>query len=285
MAVRNNYLNNRDMLAEIHKSKSSYCSFIEKEYHQYDIILQSLEITNEIIEQAKQNKAKRLTEENYKAKKLIDKKIKLAECEISPESITTEELIFRVMTYEHIPINLNRKKNPKTEADRREKVNFPPFQHWKFNEDGKLICVGKSHWVGGMENGHFDKTHGKITNELAKMMMKLCERIAKSERVGKISVKYYSYNDEMQNQAILQLIQTGLQFNESKSENPFAYFTTITSNAFIRVINLEKRNQEIRDDILELNDMAPSYTRSESGFFEEGLRRYNSDDGFGPNNE
>ena len=34
-----NYLNNKDILKEIHTSKNSYCSFIEPEYHRYDIII------------------------------------------------------------------------------------------------------------------------------------------------------------------------------------------------------------------------------------------------------
>ena len=38
-----NYLNNRDILKEIHKSKSTYCSYLEREYAQFDIILPSVD--------------------------------------------------------------------------------------------------------------------------------------------------------------------------------------------------------------------------------------------------
>jgi hypothetical protein len=69
----------------------------------------------------------------------------------------------------------------------------------------------------------------------------------------------------MQGQAILQLAQIGLQFDESKSNNPFAYYTAAVTNSFVRIINIEKRNQNIRDDILELNNMMPSMTRQTSG--------------------
>ena len=34
-----NYLNNKDILKEIHKSKTSYCSYTKNEYHQYDGII------------------------------------------------------------------------------------------------------------------------------------------------------------------------------------------------------------------------------------------------------
>ena len=65
----------------------------------------------------------------------------------------------------------------------------------------------------------------------------------------------------MRSQALLQLSQIGLQFDESKSQNPFAYYTAAITNSFTRVLNIEKRNQNIRDDILEMNDFTPSYTR------------------------
>ena len=59
MALRKiNYLNNRDLLVEIHKSKSSYCSFVADEFHQYDIILTSIDrIILRTIAEAKRNRA------------------------------------------------------------------------------------------------------------------------------------------------------------------------------------------------------------------------------------
>jgi hypothetical protein len=92
------------------------------------------------------------------------------------------------------------------------------------------------------------------------MFIKLCERYA-----TRGNVRGYTYNDEMRGQAILQLTQIGLQFDESKSNNPFAYYTAAVTNSFVRIINIEKRNQNIRDDILEMNGMNPSWTRQNSG--------------------
>ena len=266
---KRNYLNNRDILAEIHKSKNTFNSYVEKEYGDYDIILDSVDKINiRTIAEAKRNKAKRLSTEAYETRKMAGEKVKQADCEIPYTKITKEELIFRVMTFEHIPDEPGRKKNPKTVADTKTKLNFPPFHHYKFNDEGELICVGKSHWTGGMENGYFSKTHGKATDKLAMMWMKLVDRYA-----TRGNVRGYTYNDEMKGQAILQLSQIGLQFDESKSNNPFAYYIAAVTNSFVRVINIEKRNQNIRDDILEMNDLNPSYTRQAQGEWEASVRR------------
>jgi hypothetical protein len=265
-----NYLNNRDLLEEIHRSKNSYSSYINPEYHQYDIILPNVEKINiRTVADAKRNRAKRIGDENYSRRKAAGEKIKMAECEIDYKKIAKLDLVFRIMTYEHIPVNKTRKKVQKTEADGRDKVNFPPFQHWKFDENDQLICVGRSHWKGSLDKGRFSKDHGQITDTLARMYIKLCERYA-----TRGNVRGYTYNDEMRAQAILQLTQVGLQFDESKSNNPFAYFTAAVTNSFVRIINIEKKNQNIRDDILEMNDMAPSYTRISNAEYSAGLRRF-----------
>lgn len=265
-----NYLNNKDLLDEIHKSKNTYCSFVKQEYHQYDIILPSIEKVNiRTIAEAKRNRAKRLGQEAYEARKAAGEKVKQADCEVDYKKINKQDLVFRIMTFEHIPLNNTRKKNPKSDADHRDKVNFPPFQHWKFDENDVLVCVGKSHWKGGMIKGKFSKDHGQVTNNLARMYIKLCERYA-----TRGNVRGYTYNDEMKGQAILQLTQIGLQFDESKSNNPFAYFTAAVTNSFVRIINLEKRNQNIRDDLLEMNGMNPSYSRTGANDYANALKRF-----------
>jgi hypothetical protein len=88
------------------------------------------------------------------------------------------------------------------------------------------------------------------------MYIMMCEKYAM-----KYNWRGYTYRDEMQNSAILQLTYVGLRFNEAKSANPFAYYTAAITNSFCRVLNTEKRNQNIRDDILEINGLNPSWSR------------------------
>jgi hypothetical protein len=266
-----NYLNNRDLLSEIHKSKSTYSSFTDDSYAQYDIILPEVgKINIRTIAEAKRNQAKRIGYAEYERRKKAGEKVKQADTEIDYRKIAKTDLIFRVMTYDHIPEEKGRKKNPKTIADTKVKLNFPPFVHYRFNDNDELELVGKSHWEGGMENGHFSLRGGQATNKLALMWMKLCERYA-----TRGNVRGYTYNDEMRGQAILQLTQIGLQFDESKSNNPFAYYTAAVTNSFVRIINIEKRNQNIRDDILEMNNMNPSFTRQNQGQWEAQLEEHN----------
>ena len=265
------YLNNRDLLSEIHKSKISYSSFIKPEYSQHDIILTNLDKINiRTIAEAKRNKAKRLGLIAFNRARLDgDKKIKLADVTPDYKTIQKTELVFRIMTFDHIPEAPGRKKTVKSTADAHDKINFPPFQHWKFNDVDELECVGKSHWKGSLDKGNFSKDHGRITEDLGKMFIKLSERYAQRS-----NWRGYTYNEEMRGQAILQLSQIGLQFDESKSENPFAYYTAAVTNSFTRVLNIEKKMQNIRDDMLEVNGLTPSSTRqSRDEYAEETARQ------------
>jgi hypothetical protein len=269
---RVNYLNNRDLLKEIHLSKNTYCTFRDPVTdHQYDIILPSVtKINQRTIAEARRNRAARLARESGE--------------EVNEKRIPHTDLVFRVMTWEHIP--QAPKKQPKTQAKKKKledilgfeelpdedpladlvedividtthvRVNFPPFWHYRLDEEKTPFVVGKSHWRGDLSTGEYSREHGEMTRKLAMMFMKLCERYA-----TRSNWRGYTYNEEMRGQALLQLSQIGLQFDESKSQNPFAYYTAAITNSFTRVLNIEKKNQNIRDDILEMNGLNPSWTR------------------------
>jgi hypothetical protein len=253
---RINYLNNKDILKEIAKSKNSFCSYTDPEYGNYDLItLKPIEkITKKMILEARKNRAERLTK--LKCEELGVTKAKLNGQDVKTRDISDLDVVIRCYTYDHAPDDPDRKANPKTIADTKVKLNFIPFKHYKMNEDREWQLVGISHWIGGMENGHFSLSHGRLTNKLALMYMKLCQRYG-----SRGNWRGYTYNDEMQSQALLQLSQIGLQFDESKSENPFAYYTAAITNSFTRILNVEKKHQSLRDDLLQEAGQTPSYTR------------------------
>ena len=257
-----NYLNNKDILKEINKSKLTYCQISDEKYSNYDIIVRDINDINEItIAEARVNKSNKLQSEAYAvAMSTHDRadyknKPKQKEFAVDPESFDLEELVFRVMNMDHIPLEPGRKKNPKTEADTKAKVNFPAFKHYAYQGD-KLVEVVRSHWLGSISNGSFSVDHGRITNKLGTMFLKLVERYS-----HRANWRGYTYVDEMRGQALVQLSQIGLQFDESKSDNPFAYYTAVVNNSFTRVLNIEKRNQTIRDDILIDQGHMPSFSR------------------------
>jgi hypothetical protein len=207
--------------------------------------------------------------------------------EVNEKKIPNTDLVFRVMTWEHIP--RAPKKVPKSATKKKKiedilgfeelppedpladlidepvldtthvRVNFPPFFHYRVTDHKVPYIVGKSHWSGDVDTGEYSRDHGNMTRKLAQMFMKLCERYA-----TRSNWRGYTYNEEMRGQALLQLSQIGLQFDESKSSNPFAYYTAAITNSFTRVLNIEKKNQNIRDDILEMNGLNPSWTRQYS---------------------
>lgn len=274
---KRNYLNNKDILTQIHLSKNSYCTFINPaEDNMYDLILEDANKINiRTLKQAREDRAKRLSKESGEI--------------IDPKTITNQDIIIRIMTTEHIPLVPKRKQKSQPKSQKESindvlslvdpdlsddiiecddndcpddvemapmKCGFPAFFHYRIDENKEPYIVGKSHWKGSLKNGEFNMHHGRVTDELAKMYMKLCERYA-----TRSNWRGYTYNDEMRGQALVQLSQIGLQFNEFKSQNPFAYYTAVITNSFTRILNNEKKMQNIRDDILEENGLAPSLTR------------------------
>lgn len=61
----------------------------------------------------------------------------------------------------------------------------------------------------------------------------------------------YMFKEEMISDGIENCVQYIHNFNPEKSQNPFAYFTQIIHYAFLRRIQREKRQLEIKNKILE----------------------------------
>ena len=180
--VPKNYLNNRDILKQIHLSKNTYCSFKDPvNDHQYDIILPTVaKINQRTVAEARRNKADRIKRETGQV--------------IDPKKIANTDLVFRVVCWDHIP--MAPKKVPKTQAKKKKledifelelesddpladvidipvldekhvRVPFPPFWHYRIDDNKQPYVVGKSHWVGDVETGEFSKDHGQVTRTLA----------------------------------------------------------------------------------------------------------------------
>ena len=157
------YITNRDLLAEIQNSKNTYCYFIAPEYAVYDVIVSSIaDVTPALLETVIASKATKLTGD---AEDIA--------------SIVPEQVVFRVMSDAHLPSETDEKRRIKSSrGDWVTKPNFPSFSHVVLR-DGVICEVGRSHWRGGLENGHFDLHSGYMTNQLAAMFMLLVERYSR----------------------------------------------------------------------------------------------------------
>jgi len=273
---RINYLNNHDILVEIHKSKMSFCYCDAPEYFYYDIILNDInDITFELAEKVIPQRVKRINEtiiRSYQKTNSCTIRTAMSACNnlgmlIADETVSPYDVVFRVMTTDHIP-----DEYAITDKTRNIKLNFNSFKHFVITVDGELKEVARSHWDGNFNSGEFSLFHGHLTNELGKMFIMLTDKIA-----TKPNYRGYTFLDEMKADARFQLTKNALLFNESQTPNkvmkkmhnleksanpnPFAYYTTIVNNSFKAILNSEKKIRDFRDDMLEDLGFSPSATR------------------------
>ena len=134
---KKNYLNNKDMLKEIHLSKISYCSFADKlEDSQQDYIVES---TDEIfgtqrVEVAKATDTSKAKFKNIPviqlAKEARATRLTKAGTPTEADDVNIEDIVFRVMTDEHIP-RVPKKKSKAALA-----------------KEAKAAICTKTRWVG-----------------------------------------------------------------------------------------------------------------------------------------
>lgn len=97
------------------------------------------------------------------------------------------------------------------------------------------------------------KKKGKMSDELANMLMLLVKRYAlKSNWNG------YTYNEDFQGEALMNLCKSWHMFNEKKYSNAFAFYTQAIKNSFIQILNKERKYRNIRDALLVNSGQMPS---------------------------
>jgi DNA-directed RNA polymerase specialized sigma subunit len=102
------------------------------------------------------------------------------------------------------------------------------------------------------------QSNDQISDSLGKMFMIMSRRIA-----TKPNFSGYSYKDEMIGNGVVACCAALHKFDPEKSENTFAYYTSIIHNAFIQILNKEKKQHDIRDALLVSQNMTPSFGFSE----------------------
>ena len=86
----------------------------------------------------------------------------------------------------------------------------------------------------------------RITNYLGECFLKIATHLS-----YKPNFVNYMFREDMICDGIENCVQYIHNFNPEKSQNPFAYFTQIIHYAFLRRIQREKRQLEIKNKIIE----------------------------------
>lgn len=81
----------------------------------------------------------------------------------------------------------------------------------------------------------------KVTNYIGESILLICNNLAK-----KPNFSGYTYKQDMISDGIMDCIAAVDNFNPDKTNNPFAYFTQIAWNAFLRRIQKEKKQTYIK---------------------------------------
>jgi len=100
----------------------------------------------------------------------------------------------------------------------------------------------------------------RITNYLGECFLKIATHLS-----YKPNFVNYMFKDDMICDGIENCVQYINNFNPEKSKNPFAYFTQIIHYAFLRRIQKEKKQLEIRQKIIERSGYDEVFVADESG--------------------
>lgn len=110
-----------------------------------------------------------------------------------------------------------------------------------------------------MEAIEHDKANGQILSpKLAKYLYLIAERYSFSP-----SFANYSFREDMVSIAVVNLCANWFKFDPTKSDNPFAFYTTAAYRSFLQYLAEEKKHRIIRDQLLVDAGASPSFSFQE----------------------
>ncbi len=124
-----------------------------------------------------------------------------------------------------------------------------------------------------LEEFYKAKEAGKLTNQMAKYLMMIAERYSYHPWFAG-----YSFREDMVCTAVVNLCANWHKFNPEKQEipNPFAYYTTACYRSFLSYLDSERKERDIRDELLIEAGANPSFNYQAR----HGGSGTNSDDAF-----
>jgi len=119
----------------------------------------------------------------------------------------------------------------------------------------------KGHYVTNaqlLESIKEAKEKGKLSPILAKYLHMIAERYSYSASFGG-----YSFREDMVSFAVVNLCANWHKFDPEKSDNPFAFYTTAVYRSFLQYLADEKKQRDIRDELLVDAGVNPSFSFQE----------------------
>lgn len=102
------------------------------------------------------------------------------------------------------------------------------------------------------------KNGGKLSGTLARYLQMIAERYSYSSSFGG-----YSFREDMVSFAVVNLCANWHKFDPAKSDNPFAFYTTAVYRSFLQYLADEKKQRDIRDELLVDAGANPSFSFQE----------------------
>jgi hypothetical protein len=130
-------------------------------------------------------------------------------------------------------------------------------EHYVNNKEFLAAIVAYKQEIKDAE--HLGKPKPRITNYLGECFLKIATHLS-----YKPNFVNYMFKDDMICDGIENCVQYINNFNPEKSSNPFAYFTQIIHYAFLRRIQKEKKQLEIRQKIIERSGYDEVFVADES---------------------
>jgi hypothetical protein len=131
-------------------------------------------------------------------------------------------------------------------------------EHYVNNKEFLTAIVAYKQEISDAE--HLGKPKPRITNYLGECFLKIATHLS-----YKPNFVNYMFKDDMICDGIENCVQYINNFNPEKSSNPFAYFTQIIHYAFLRRIQKEKKQLEIRQKIIERSGFDEVFVADENG--------------------
>ena len=126
-------------------------------------------------------------------------------------------------------------------------------EHYVNNKEFLAAIIEYKDRVALAEQRGEDKP--RITNYLGECFLKIATHLS-----FKPNFVNYMFKDDMVCDGIENCVQYINNFNPEKSKNPFAYFTQIIHYAFLRRIQKEKKQLEIKTKIIERSGYEEVFT-------------------------